>query len=153
MPVWVPWDFSWSEYLAFALTILWFFRGLAPTPLETRPFIGRHIAFFSGLTLLYTLMQTHFDYMAQHMFFLNRIQHVVMHRIGPFLIALGCAGQTIKRGMPPQVRRMTESRPVASTIHVLQQPVLAVFLFVGLFYFWLIPPVHFRAMIDPCLSG
>ena len=31
---------------------------------------------------------------------------------------------------------------------MLQQPVLAAFLFVGLFYFWLIPAVHFRAMID-----
>jgi putative membrane protein len=72
MPVWAPWDFSWSEYLAFALTILWFFRGLARTPLETRPFIGRHIAFVSGLTLLYTLMQTHFDYMAQYMGGLSR---------------------------------------------------------------------------------
>jgi putative membrane protein len=148
MPVWAPWDFSWPEYLAFSLTILWFFRGLARMPLQKRPSIARRIAFFSGLALLYTVMQTHFDYMAQHMFFLNRIQHVVMHHIGPFLVALGFAGETIRQGMPPQVRRMTESRPVASTIRVVQQPALAVFFFVGLFYFWLIPSVHFRAMID-----
>ena len=31
---------------------------------------------------------------------------------------------------------------------MLQQPFLAAFLFVGLVYFWLIPPIHFRAMID-----
>ena len=31
---------------------------------------------------------------------------------------------------------------------MLQQPLLAAFLFVGLIYFWLIPPIHFRAMID-----
>ena len=97
------------------------------------------------------MLQTHFDYMAQHMFFLNRIQHVVMHHIGPFLIALGCAGETIGRGMPPRLRRIAESRTAALTIRVLQQPVVAVFLFVGLFYFWLVPPVHFRAMIDPRL--
>ncbi len=151
MPVWAPWDFSWPEYLAFSLTVLWFFRGLARTPLQERPSVCRRIAFFSGLALLYTVMQTHFDYMAQHMFFLNRIQHVVMHHFGPFLVSLGFAGETIRQGMPPQVRRMTESRPVASTIRLLQQPALAVFLFVGLFYFWLIPFIHFRAMIDPRL--
>ncbi len=151
MPVWAPWDFSWPEYLAFALTILWFFRGLVRVPLEARPSIWRRLAFFSGLAVLYAVLQTHFDYMAQHMFFLNRIQHVAMHHIGPFLIALGFAGETIKLGMPPQVRKVTESRPVAATISVLQQPALAAFLFVGLFYFWLIPPVHFRAMIDPRL--
>ena len=33
-------------------------------------------------------------------------------------------------------------------MRVLQQPVVAPVLFVGLFYFWLIPGVHFRAMID-----
>lgn len=151
MPAWAPWDFSWPEYLAFALTILWFLRGLGATPEASRPSIGRRIAFFSGLALLYAVLQTHFDYMAQHMFFLNRIQHVVMHHIGPFLIALGCAGETIGRGMPPRLRRIAESRTAALTIRVLQQPVVAVFLFVGLFYFWLVPPVHFRAMIDPRL--
>jgi putative membrane protein len=31
---------------------------------------------------------------------------------------------------------------------ILQQPLLAVFLFVGLFFFWLIPPIHVRAMLD-----
>ena len=151
MPAWAPWDFSWPEYLAFALTFLWFLRGLAATSEDSRPSIWRRVAFLSGLALLYGVMQTHFDYMAQHMFFLNRIQHVVMHHIGPFLIALGFAGETIRRGMPPQARRITESRPVALAIRVLQQPVVAVLLFVGLFYFWLIPPVHFRAMIDPRL--
>ena len=151
MPVWAPWDFSWPEYLAFALTILWFFRGLADTPPEARPSLARRVAFFSGLALTYAVMQTHFDYMAQHMFFLNRIQHVVMHHVGPFLIALGLAGGTIRRGMPAPLRRMAGSRPVGLTIRVLQQPAVAVILFVGLFYFWLIPPVHFRAMIDPRL--
>jgi cytochrome c oxidase assembly factor CtaG len=48
-------------------------------------------------------------------------------------------------------RRIAKSRPVALAIRVLQQPVLAVLLFVGPLYFWLIPPVHFRAMIDPRL--
>jgi putative membrane protein len=43
---------------------------------------------------------------------------------------------------------MVETPAVAGIISVLQQPVLAGLLFIGLFYFWLIPGVHFRAMID-----
>src|SRR6516164_115500 len=82
------------------------------------------------------------------MFFLNRIQHVAMHHLGPFLVALGAAGGTIKRGMPLRLRLAIESPAIAGIIRALQQPVVAAFLFVGLFYFWLIPPVHFRAMID-----
>lgn len=148
MPVWGPWEFSWSEYLAAALALLWFFRGLAHAPPEARPPIWRRIVFVAGVAAIYAVLQTHFDYMAQHMFFLNRTQHVVMHHIGPFLIALGWPGAMIARGMPRWARRIAESRPVGATIGVLQQPLLAAFLFVGLFYFWLIPSVHFRAMLD-----
>jgi putative membrane protein len=148
MPPWGPWDFSWSEYLATAMAVLWFFRGLACTPPQDRLSTGRRVAFLLGIAALYGVTQTRFDYMAQHMFFINRIQHVVMHHIGPFLVALGCAGKTIMCGMPRWLRQIVERRPVESAIRVLQRPVLAAILFVGLFYFWLIPPIHFRAMID-----
>jgi putative membrane protein len=148
MPAWTPWDFSWAEYLATALTLLWFCRGLALAPPAARPPVWRRAAFLLGIVAIYAVLQTHFDYMAQHMFFLNRVQHVVMHHIGPFLIALGGAGGAIKRGMPRWARQMSESRSVTTVIRIVQQPVLAAFLFVGLFYFWLIPAVHFRAMLD-----
>ena len=148
MPAWGPWDFSWLEYLATVLAVVWFFRGLALTPAQTRLPAGRRIAFLLGMAALYGVTQTRFDYMAQHMFFVNRIQHIVMHHIGPFLIALGCAGGPISRGMPRWLRQLVIRPPVQSAICVLQQPFLAAFLFVGLFYFWLIPSIHFRAMID-----
>ncbi len=148
MPFWMPWDFSPPEFLATALVLLWFCRGLASAPAAERPAVWRRVAFLIGVAAIYAVLQTRFDYWSQHMFFLNRIQHVVMHHLGPFLVALGGAGATIRRGMPRRVRQAIESPAVTGTIRVLQQPLLAAFLFVGLFYFWLIPPVHFRAMID-----
>jgi putative membrane protein len=148
MPDWAPWDFSPSEYSAMALTLLWFWRGLALSPPQARPPVWRRIAFLLGLLVLYAVLQTRFEYWSQHMFFLNRVQHVAMHHLGPFLIALGGAGETLRRGMPGWVRRVIDSRAVARVIRILQQPWLAAFLFVGLFYFWLIPLIHFRAMID-----
>ena len=33
----------------------------------------------------------------------------------------------------------------------MQHPVPASVLFVGLIFLWLVPAVHFRAMLDPCL--
>ncbi|HVA14267.1 MAG TPA: cytochrome c oxidase assembly protein [Stellaceae bacterium] len=150
-PSWAPWDFSWLEYLAVAFPLAWFCRGLVLSPPEERLPLWRVITFIAGIAAIYGVLQTHFDYMAQHMFFLNRAQHVVMHHLGPFLIALGWVGGTIKRGMPAWAQRAVESRFVSVAVHVLQQPVLAVVLFVGLFALWLIPPVHFRAMLDPQL--
>lgn len=147
-PDWSAWDFSWFQYLATALTLLWYCCGLARTESETRPSVWRRTVFLAGLAVIYAVLQTRFDYMAQHMFFLNRVQHVVMHHLGPFLIALGWPGATIRAGMPQWARRIAEDRRIATFVRIVQQPVLAAILFVGLFYFWLIPPVHFRAMLD-----
>ena len=148
LPSWAPWDFSWPEFLGTAFPFWWFLRGLALTPPQARPAPARRAAFLLGLGLIYAVLQTRFDYMAQHMFFLNRIQHVVMHHLGPILIALAGAGPTVKRGMPAWARRLVESRPLGAVLRVLQQPVIAVLFFVRLFYFWLVPAVHFRAMLD-----
>jgi putative membrane protein len=148
MPVWAPWDFSPAEYLATTLTLFWFFRGLASEPPETRLPAWRGGSFLIGIVLTYAVLQTRFEYWSQHMFFLNRMQHVVMHHAGPLLIAVGCAGGTIKRGMPALLQRLLEARSIVVTLRILQQPVIAALLFVGSFFFWLIPEVHFRAMID-----
>jgi len=147
-PAWAPWDFSWSEFLAASLTLLWYLRGLALQAPEMRPRVWRRVVFLVGVGAIYAVLQTRFDYMAQHMFFLNRVQHVVMHHLGPFLIAVAWPGTTIWRGMPDAVRRLLASRPLAVVLRILQQPVLAPILFVGLFYFWLVPVIHFRAMLD-----
>jgi putative membrane protein len=148
MPFWGPWNFSWLEYLASAFAVFWFWRGLTLQPPAERPHILRRIAYFAGLGAIYAVTQTHYDYMAQHMFFLNRIQHVIMHHIGPFLIVLGRPGPTLQRGMPERALQITRSRFVVRMLDILQQPFLAAFLFVGLLFLWLTPAVHFRAMLD-----
>jgi putative membrane protein len=151
MPEWGPWEFSPVEYGASALTLFWFLRGIARVPDEARPATWRSAAFLIGLLAIYAVLQTRFEYWSQHMFYLNRIQHVVMHHFGPFLIALGAASEVLKQGAPRWVRRMVESRWVTGAISLLQQPVIAGLLFSGSFFFWLIPNVHFRAMLDPRL--
>ena len=96
MPVWAPWDFSPPEYLATALVLFWFLRGLASVPQLAQPPAWRSAAFLLGLAAIYAVLQTRFEYFSQHVFYLNRIQHVVMHHIGPFLIALGTPGAVMK---------------------------------------------------------
>jgi putative membrane protein len=148
LPPWMPWDFSPVVYLATALSLFWFFRGLSLTPASERSALWRRVAFVLGVAAIYGVLQTRFEYWSQHMFFLNRAQHVVMHHLGPFLVALGAAGGTIGRGMPRRCHQIARSGPVAAVLRVVQQPLMAAVLFVGSFYFWLIPTVHFRAMID-----
>ncbi|HEX5507179.1 MAG TPA: cytochrome c oxidase assembly protein [Pseudolabrys sp.] len=151
LPIWAPWDFSWIEFLSAWLAIWWFMRGIGLTPADERPGIARQISFIAGVMLIYAVLETRFEYLAEHQFLFNRLQHVVMHHLGPLLIALAWPGAAIKRAMPSSFRHTLEHPIVIGIIHVLQQPVLAAILFVGSFFFWLIPSIHFRAMIDPNL--
>jgi putative membrane protein len=151
LPLWAPWEFSWLEFLSAWVTIYWYIRGVATISTVGRPSLLRRISFFTGMFLIYAVLETRFEYLAEHQFFFNRIQHVVMHHLGPLLIALSWPGAEIKHGMPASLRRLIEHKIPVGIVYVLQQPILAAFLFVGSFFFWLIPPIHFYAMIDPRL--
>jgi putative membrane protein len=94
------------------------------------------------------VLQTRIDYYAQHMFFVHRAAHFVLHHSGAFLIALGMSGPVLFAGMPDFLKPVVTSRPVQRILAVLRHPVMAPFLFIGLLYFWLIPQIHTRVMLD-----
>ncbi len=149
LPFVAPWDFEAVSFVS-AWAALWFYlRGLWLSAAAERPRLWRRLSFLSGLALTYAVVQTRFDDMAQHMFFLNRAQHVVMHHLGPFLMVLGWPAETLMRALPDPLRRLIGARWLGRVVHAVQNPVLAAFLFVGLVALWLIPSVHFQAMINP----
>jgi putative membrane protein len=148
LPVWMPWEFSWPVYLATTLTLLWFFRGLRLLDDKARPSIFRTVAFVLGVASLYAVLQTRFDYLAQHMFFLHRLAHFILHHAGAFLIALGTAGPAIRAGMPRTLQKVVDTKLVRAVVDVIQGPVMAPVLFIGLLYFWLAPQIHTRVMLD-----
>ncbi|MBN8937484.1 MAG: cytochrome c oxidase assembly protein [Rhizobiales bacterium] len=151
LPSWAPWEFSWVEFLTGWLSAWWYVRGLTLTPADERPSPVRGVAFFAGLLVVYGVLETRFEYLAEHQFFFNRIQHVAMHHVGPLLLALAWPGATLSRGMPAVLLRALRHPVLTGLVRVLQQPVLAAVLFVGSFFFWLVPSIHFQAMIDPRL--
>jgi putative membrane protein len=148
LPFWLPWEFSWGEYLATALTLFWFVRGLKILSPNQHPPLWRSICFVTGVLSFWIVLQTRIDYYAQHMFFVHRAAHFVLHHVGAFLIALGMSGPVLFAGMLDFLKPVVTSRLVQTTVSFLQHPVMAPFLFVGLLYFWLIPQIHTRVMLD-----
>jgi putative membrane protein len=148
LPVWLPWEFSWPEYLVTALTLAWFWRGLRVTPKAEHPPLWRLACFVVGVASFWIVLQTRIDYYAQHMFFVHRWAHFVLHHAGAFFIALGMSGPVVFAGMPDFLKPIMRSRAVQGTLNLLQNPVMAPLLFVGLLYFWLIPSIHTRVMLD-----
>jgi putative membrane protein len=148
LPMWLPWEFSWPIYLATVLTLGWFARGLRLLPRDQHPPLWRNLCFVAGVLGFWIVLQTRIDYYAQHMFFVHRAAHFVLHHLGAFSIALGMSGPVLWAGMPDFLKPVIRSRPVQATLSFLQHPVMAPFLFVGLLYFWLIPQIHTRVMLD-----
>jgi putative membrane protein len=98
-------------------------------------------------------LHTRLDYFFEHEFFMHRLQHLVLHHLGPFFIALSYPGAALRAGIPFAwrqrfVRPALQSPVVRKLLDVVMHPVVAVTLFVGLIYFWLLSPIHFVAMLD-----
>jgi putative membrane protein len=148
LPVWMPWQFSWSVYLVTCLSLGWYVLGIVETPRQARPAWWRIVFFVVGVLASYAVVQTRYDYLAQHMFFIHRFQHMVLHHLGPFLIAIAWPGETIWRGMPKFLKPPLRARPVRAAVDFIQNPFFAPVLFVGLIYFWLLPNVHDRVMLN-----
>ncbi len=145
----LPYDPSPVTIAVFAAVLVLYLLGLRRCPAATRPGSLRVVAFLTGLLLCYGVMQTRFDYYAQYMFFVHRGQHLVLHHLGPFLIALSNPLPVLqywRRQLPGQL--MPWLTPVRLLYRCLQNAWVAPFLFVGLIFFWLWPPVHFNAMLD-----
>lgn len=113
------------------------------------------VAFWLGLSLCYIVLHTRFDYYAQYMFFMHRIQHLVLHHLGPFLLCLSAPGAILMRGLGEpwagRVRRLQHHPLVWRLYLLLQNPFVASVLFVGLIAFWLNPQIHFYAMLNESL--
>jgi putative membrane protein len=150
----MPWEFSPAVLIAFVTAAALFWRGLRrrrQAGLATG--MGRTVSFYAGLVLTYGVMHTYVDYLSQHMFWVHRAQHLVLHHLGPFLIMLAVPHEVLGPGLPARLRDrvllpLWLSRPIRLCYRLVQNPLVSPLLFVGLIYFWLMPSVHFDAMLS-----
>lgn len=137
-----PWQFDPFAVLGLVLGAGAYGAGIVR---GARPSIPAVVAYSLGLGLMYAVLHTRLDYYAQYLFAAHRGQHLVLHHLGPFLIALS--------NPVPVWRRAFGGRLIApawlkAVYRFLQHPVVAPVLFVGLIFFWLHPEIHFDAMLS-----
>lgn len=147
----LPWEGSPLAFAAAAGALVLYGRGWYR--LGRGAGVLRPIAFLAGVLLPYAFLETRLEYYALHLFWLQRIEHLVLHHLAPFLIALSGPAAVLERGSPRWLLQrvwqpLVTHRAVRATYRVLQQPVVASVLFVGLIYFWLIPAVQLDTMLS-----
>src|SRR5690606_22072652 len=91
-----PWEFSPALVLAFVASAWLFVRGCR----VHRVGVLRQSLFWIGWVMLYLSMHTQLDYYAERMFFIHRLQHLVLHHLGPLLVMSAYPGQVMRAGLP-----------------------------------------------------
>jgi len=151
LPAFFPFIFNAPVFLGTWFLLLWYFRGLRLVAPACRPGRLRQGFFLAGVLLTYVVLQTRFEYWSQHMFFLNRVQAVTIGMVAPFCIAIAWMSEVLAAGVPAWVLAACRSRAMRRTGLVLFHPLPAMAIFLVTTDVWLIPAVHFAAMIDPLL--
>lgn len=144
----VPWEFSPALLMCFAVGIYLFVRGQRVHKVS----VPRQIFFWTGVVLIYLSMHTLLDYYAERMFFMHRIQHLVLHHLGPLVLMAAYPGSVMRAGLPlafrSRLRRFNQTTTGKAVIAVMTNPIFVPALFVFLVIVWLIPSVQFYSMLD-----
>lgn len=143
-----PWEFSPALVLCFIVGIVLFIRGTR----VHRVSAARQWLFWLGIVVLYLSMHTRIDYYAERLFFAHRLQHLVLHHLGPLLIMGAYPGQVLRAGLPMPVRIWLKGFRLTGTGRAIEATLtnkfLVPFLFVFLVVVWLIPTIQFYSMLD-----
>ena len=148
LPMMAPYSFNIPFYLGCTLALLWYWRGYRAMAVPERPAVWRSVAFSVGVAMIYGATQTRFEYAAQHMFFLNRLQQMTLSVFAPFLIAFCWPGAVLAAGVSAPIMRLLRRSAVGRVLAVLRHPLVAVAIMLAVTDIWLIPQVDLAAMLD-----
>jgi len=154
---WAHWPITPEIAVPTALVVVLYLTGMArrPSPVDAVA-RWRHGAFLAGIAALFLALQSPLDPVAERLFFVHQIQHLLLRLIGPMLIALAAPQGVLIAGLPVPIRR-TLLAPVAGSAVVravfaaITGPVVVTGLFVGALYVWELPRFHQAALADPLI--
>lgn len=107
----------------------------------------RHLLFFAGLGALFLALQSPIDPIAERLFWVHQIQHLLLRMLAPMLLVLAWPQAVLTSGLPAGIRKAILA-PVLSNSQLqrvfagLSQPVPATLVFIGTLYVWQVPALH-----------
>ncbi|MDD2877970.1 MAG: cytochrome c oxidase assembly protein [Acidiphilium sp.] len=151
LPYLAPFIFNAPIFAGTLVFAFWYGRGLRRMPRAARPALWRRISYFTGVAAIYFVAQTHFEYAAQHMFFLNRLQQMTLGVFAPFLVAFAWPRDVLACGVPAEAIAFARHRALRRPLAILRNPIVAAAISIAVTDVWLLPAVDFASMINPPL--
>jgi len=154
--LWRNWSFD-PFLVGLTVFSIWLFLRGARKRAAVRAVSGwRHLLFISGAGLVLLGLQSPIDAMAEHLFWMHQIQHMILRVAGPMLIMYSAPAGVVISGMPRWMRErlmapIIRARMSRNLGRMLFGPLQATVLFVLALYVWEIPLLHNAALLDPVL--
>jgi putative membrane protein len=155
--IWRSWSFSAEMVLLTALAIVVYVRGM--TRIRSGS-IGKRryqaVFFFSGIAAIFLALQSPIDPMAERLFSIHQLQHLLLRMLGPMLLALSAPQGVLIAGLPRNWRRplfqyIGTKRWVRRVLAVLMNPTFVWVSFIASLYIWQIPAFHNAALYNPVI--
>ena len=107
----------------------------------------RDVSYFAGVACVFFALESPVDALADHLFWVHQIQHILLRMIAPMLIVLSAPQATLIRGLPRALRGGMLS-PVAGfgvlrgVFACLTNAAVVTLLFIAALYVWQYPPIQ-----------
>lgn len=143
---WSMWQFSPEIIVALIVAALVHWRGNRQEFMQRK---WRILAFNGGLLALFVALISPIERLADHIFAIHQIEHMLLRTVAPMLIFLSLPQAALVRGLPRGFSRMiAKSGWISKAFSVLRHPAIATGLFLLAGYFWMIPAWHDLAILD-----
>lgn len=151
---WSTWRLTADIVIPTALAALVYAAGMVRRSAATEPAPWwRHSLFFAGLAAVFLALQSPIDPLAERLFLVHQIQHLLLRMLGPMLIALSWPQGVLIAGLPATIRRtllapVVANRAIQGVFATVSNSVVATAIFIGTLYFWQIPRYHNLALLN-----
>ncbi len=141
---WSMWQFSPEILIGLVVVGLIYWRGSRHGLVDQR---WRIAAFAGGLAALFVALISPVEGLADHIFAVHQIEHMLLRTIAPMLLFLAAPQAAMVRGSPRWLTRATAGTGwLRAIVGVLRWPPLATVLFLLASYFWMLPRYHDMAI-------
>ncbi|PHR62814.1 MAG: hypothetical protein COA47_01785 [Robiginitomaculum sp.] len=154
---WLHWNLTPEMMVTSVLVLIVYWRGMARRRhVLNPPSVWRHVSFFAGIAVVFLALQSPIDPIAERLFSVHQIQHLLLRMLGPMLITLSWPQGVLIAGLPVSIRRQVLAPTVSngvlqSVFQFLSRAPVAFVVFLTSLYFWQIPIIHNAAILNGAL--
>ncbi|GFM31208.1 putative inner membrane protein [Novosphingobium sp. PY1] len=143
---WTLWQLSPEIIVGLVVVALIYWKGSRHGLVAER---WRLLAFNGGLLALFVALISPVERLADHIFAVHQVEHMLLRTVAPMLIFLSRPQAALVRGLPRGVSRFfAGSGPLRGLVEFLRIPFVATVLFLAASLFWMLPHWHDLAILD-----